>query len=88
MGDETILFHPVYRILKQTLTVMTPLRPTFFMAFDMILPISTSPLAEIVATLKQEDIMKSTEINIWSRFTDIFNFIDRLFHLPAQFLQV
>lgn len=37
---------------NHTLTVMTPLRPTFFIAFDMILPISTSPLAEIVATFK------------------------------------
>lgn len=34
----------------QTFTVMTPLRPTFFMALEMIVPTSTSPLAEIVAT--------------------------------------
>lgn len=41
-------------IVKLTLTVMTPLRPTFFMALEMMLPISTSPLAEIVATLKDQ----------------------------------
>lgn len=51
------IFIPVYETLKLTLTVMTPLRPTFFMALDMILPISMSPLAEIVATLETEDIM-------------------------------
>lgn len=36
--------------LNLTFTVMTPLRPTFFIALEMMLPISTSPLAEIVAT--------------------------------------
>lgn len=37
-----------------TLTVMTPLRPTFFIAFEMMPPISSSPLAEIVATFKKK----------------------------------
>lgn len=45
-------------LTNRTLTVMTPLRPTFFMALEITLPISTSPLAEIVATWKTEDAVK------------------------------
>lgn len=33
-----------------TLTVITPLLPTFFIALDIIPPIDASPLADIVAT--------------------------------------
>jgi hypothetical protein len=39
-----------YSTAVLTFTVMTPLRPTFFMALEIMLPISSSPLAEIVAT--------------------------------------
>lgn len=54
---------------KHTLTVMTPLRPTFFIAFDMILPISTSPLAEIVATFKiQEKYFRTRSLNNINRY--------------------
>jgi len=33
-----------------TLTVITPFLPTFFMAFERISPMETSPFADIVAT--------------------------------------
>lgn len=42
-----------------TLTVITPLRPTFFIAFEMMPPISSSPLAEIVATFKNKHFKMS-----------------------------
>lgn len=37
-----------------TLTVITPFRPTFFIASEIILPISWSPFADIVATWKSK----------------------------------
>jgi hypothetical protein len=54
-----VFFHPIkkkiiyfllIKIFNLTLTVITPSLPTFFIAFDIISPIDTSPLADIVAT--------------------------------------
>ncbi len=36
--------------IELTLTVITPFLPTFFIAFDIISPMDTSPFADIVAT--------------------------------------
>lgn len=41
----------------RTFTVITPLRPTFFIALEMIAPTSVSPLAEIVATYEHEGLI-------------------------------
>jgi hypothetical protein len=49
---------------------MTPFLPTFFIASEMMLPISLSPFAEIVATWK-----KKKKSSVFNSFSSNFLFV-------------
>lgn len=54
-----------------TLTVITPFRPTFFIASEIILPISWSPFADIVATWKSKTFNLISQCKVFSHNKNI-----------------
>lgn len=63
-GNKATEDHVVY----PTLTVITPLRPTLFMADEISSPILWSPLAEIVATLIRNSVIEHLYFTIQIQF--------------------